>query len=308
MKINNQIIITILITMMFSNTEAQQKGTVNRGAYKFTIPEGWAGQELEGNFMMGSYNEPGMILIVENPHNNIPDLKNEIKAGLTDNYSYDFNILGDIQAEGDNTVRCDFDGTLGGEKARGHLAGIVNPDLGGLLIIAMTTPELYTQRYVELASEIAASLSVIKKPQTVTHSGSSSSENSLAQRYSDVKLTYMNSYYSSGYTDGAVGGGYSDREEISLCSSGYFTFNSSYESSAGGNYSSMYGQGRERGDGTWVIKASDPNQGILELKFNNGNIKQYRLEVNQKGETYLDGYRYYRTTGADGPEYAPVCN
>ena len=234
------ILITILIPMIFSNTEAQETGIVKRDLYQFTIPQGWVGQNLDGNYILGSHSEPGMILLVENNHRNLAALIKEVKNDLTDNYSYRFNLTGDIQRS-DNMFSSDFNGLLGGEQARGHLVGLVDSAMGGILIIAITTPDKYTKRYAELASQIASSLSFSTLTKPLADDDKSIRDNDLLRKYSDVKLTYMESYYSSGYTGGSVSGGYSDREEISLCSSGYFTFNSSYESSAGSNSSSMYG-------------------------------------------------------------------
>ncbi len=296
-----------LIAATLSYTLAQETGTVNRGLYKFTIPEGWAGQYLEGTYLIGSYTEPGMILMVENEHKNLNDLINEIKNGLTDNYSYDFKLIGEIKTHNNTTISSDFEGILEGQQTRGCLTGVVNEKLGGILIIALTTPGEYGSRYPELTMQIAKSLTLTEAPQNVTSTAPGPGGSELTQRYTGVKLTYMNSYSSSSYTEGGISGGYSDKEEISLCPSGHFTYNSAYHTSAGGDYSSLYSNTQQKGDGTWSISQTGTGKGILELRFNDGKVHQYNLEVNQKGETYLNGNRFYRTTGADGPEYAPVC-
>lgn len=291
----------------FLIAQAQETGTVNRGTYQFTIPEGWVGQYLEGTYLMGSYTEPGMIFLVENTHKNLDDLIREIKSGLTDNYSYDFKLTGEMKTLQNTMVSSDFEGTLEGQQTRGCLTGIVDENLGGLLIIALTTPEEYGPRYPDLTLQIAKSVTVMETPQNLPSMASGPGGNELAQRYTGVKLTYMTSYNSPSYTEGGISGGYSDKEEISLCQSGHFTYNSAYHTSAGGDYSTLYSQSGQRGDGTWSIRQTGPGQGILELRFNDGKTHQYNLEVNQKGETYLNGNRFFRTTGADGPEYAPVC-
>ncbi len=301
------VILTVILLMQANQTQAQETGTVTHAGYTFTIPEGWMGQLQQDSYLMGSNSEPGFILLVPHTQKTIAGLKSEIRSGLTDHYSYNFQLVGDIETINESMLRCRFQGNLGNEQAKGALTGIVDKNHDGIMVIALTTPEIFSTRYEELSSEVAQSIEFQPQNAPDPVATKQHANHALVQKFTHVKLTYMNSYYSSSYTDGGISGGYSDTEEISLCSSGYFTFNSNSETTAGGNYSSMYGTQRSKGDGTWQVIPSGSNKGTLELKFNNGNIKRYEVEINQKGETYLDGYRYYRTTGKHGPEYAPNC-
>jgi hypothetical protein len=234
------------------------------------------------------------------------DLKNQMTTGLTDNYAYRFNPTGSITEIGKNMIGCTVEGFMESEKAKGSLIGIYKENQGSVLILALTTPELYSARYEDLSEQVAMSLKFPEVTQAPAATPPNTS-NAFIQKFTGVKLTYMNSYYSSSYADGGISGGYSDEEIISLCSTGYFTFKSNSEVSGGGNYSSMLGYDRSQGDGTWKITPTGVSKGVLELKFNNGHVKKYNLEINNKNETYLDGYRYYRTTAASGAEYGPDC-
>lgn len=300
-------ILTLICFIGFSDLlSAQQTGTVTQHGYTFTIPDGWVGQMQEDSYLMGSNTEPGIILLVTHPHKTLSELKSEIQSGITDQYSYNFQVVGSIEEKNESQINCQFQGTLGNEQAKGYLVGMIHPDAAGVLVAAITTPQLYSDRYPTLASEIATSLK-FPEPAKVPEDFAKTSSHALVQKFMQVKLTYMNSYYSSSYTDGGVSGGYSDEEVISLCSSGYFTYSSSSETTAGGNYSSLYGSDSNQGDGTWKLIPSSNSQGTLILTFNNGQSQKYNVEINAKGETYLNGYRYYRTTAASGADYAPIC-
>lgn len=299
------ILVISIIFISGNDVESQQTGTVTQNGYTFAIPEGWLGQSQEENYMMGSNTEPGIILLSLHQHKTLEGLKEEIKSELTDGYSFRFTLTSAIDQIDEDKISCSFEGFLGNEQAKGHLVGIVNKQHQGVLIIAMTTPEFYSERYTQLSKEIAQSLKFPKPVPVPGDQGDAS--HPLVQQFMHVKLTYMNSYYSSSYTESGISGGYSDQEVISLCNSGYFTFGSSSQVTAGGNYSSMYNAGRNSGDGSWTLKPVTQNTGVLTLRFNDGSVKEYNVEINVKGETYLNGYRYYRTTGSAGPDYAPYC-
>ena len=295
----------VTLTMVGVST-AQDTGTVTVAGYTFTIPEGWKGQATEDSYVMGSDTEPGMIIMVPNSASSQDELEGAIRDNLTDHYSYRFNLTSEITRKPDGLLFTGFEGNLGSDQVTGFLAGMVSENAGGLLILGMTTPELYSDRYRDLCLGIAASLK-FPAPAADRTAATAGAADALVSRYTGVKLTYMSSYYSSSYTEGGISGGYSDNVEISLCESGSFTFRDRSEMTAGGDNSSMWYDRKDRGDGTWVIRPQGSNRGTLVLSFLDGREKQFLLEVNEKGETYLDGYRYYRTTGADGPEYAPVC-
>lgn len=306
-KISINVFLVIAICMISSKfLIGQQTGTVTQSGFTFTIPDGWVGQLANDIYIMASNTEPGLVVLSYAEIKSLNDLKTQMQTGLTDNYSYGFNPVGSITEIEKNMVGCTVEGFMESEKAKGSLIGIYKENKGSVLILALTTPELFSARYEDLSEQVAKSLKFPEVSQVATATPPNTS-NAFVQQFTGVKLTYMNSYYSSSYTDGGVSGGYSDREIISLCSTGYFTYKSNSEVSGGGNYSSMLGYDRSQGDGTWKVTPTGANKGILELKFNNGQVKKYNLEINSKNETYLNGYRYYRTTGSSGAEYAPDC-
>ena len=118
----------------------------------------------------------------------------------------------------------------------------------------------------------------------------------------------MSSSSSSGY-DGSYTST-SDRESIGLCSVGHFTYysSSSYSVSAGqgsgsqvGSGSSAYGQSRGQGDGTWRVPKKS-GKWILQLNFYDGRVFEYEIQLDEDFRFYLDGTRYFKTSGDQGPD------
>jgi hypothetical protein len=118
--------------------------------------------------------------------------------------------------------------------------------------------------------------------------------------FQNVRLVYMDSYYSSSGT-GSVGGGYSSEERIDLCAAGYFNFSSSSDVSVSSTGASGYGYGNDQGQGKWEV-ITRRNTFILVLKYANGEVSEYDLKY-EDSKLYLNGYRYYRITeGEERPD------
>lgn len=124
-------------------------------------------------------------------------------------------------------------------------------------------------------------------------------------RLSNTRLTYLDSY-SSGYGDSY--GGYSVHRTMDICGKGYFTYSGSSNFTMNASAANAYSFGNSGGDGTWSVIDNGSGGAVLQLNFNDGSTAQYRLGF-QEGKTYLNGERWFRTTAADGDEYAPAsCN
>ena len=108
---------------------------------------------------------------------------------------------------------------------------------------------------------------------------------------------------SSSSTSGAYGqyGTYqSSKEVVDLCAQGYFTHSSSNSASFDSSSGFGHGQSSGSGDGTWKVISNIDGQAVLQLTFNSGNINELVIKY-KDGKTFLDGERFFRTYGDDGP-------
>lgn len=283
------------------NVFAQQTGAVKFDplGIKFTIPDGWVGQEGDGIFLMGSHTEPGLILLSTHEQTTLQGLRAEAQKGLVEQNGTNLQLDGQLEDLGKNAVGGEFAGTLEYQPVKAYIIGLLNPHGLGVLIMATTTTAQYSGRYKTLAGLIKNSV-VFSKPKT------GPIVEQWKKELQNVRLTFMESYNSIDYSNPnyTTGGGYSNKEIIELCSKGYFNYSSSSFMSVDQGGASAYSHGNGQGQGTWKVAGNATGQAVLVLNFHNGEVYEYELSFQDK-KTFLNGKRYFRTwTG----EYAPNCN
>ncbi len=283
----------ILVLALQSQAFAQITGEVNYEQFgiSFTIPNGWFGQESPEAILMQSQTIPGIGVITTHNYS-IDQLKSEARNGLREGFGTNMQLQGNLEDLADNAIGGVFEGTLEGSNAKAYIIGIQNPyeDGLGVSIMIASYPNMFTDQHINSAKQLYSSF----KFKEVDNSD-------LIQQwttfFSNVKLTYMDSYSSS------TGGGYSSEEVIDLCRQGHFIFNSNNDMSIGQSDFSAYSQSNSAGSGQWEITMGSSGQPNLILKYYNGSYDEYEITYEDE-EVYLNGYRYFRTT--DG-EYAPSC-
>jgi hypothetical protein len=309
--------ISVIITLLFylninqHPILAQASGEISYPSLgiAFTIPDGWVGQEVEGGYLIGHQTHPGFALMMVSDVNSLEELKAEAKKGINESSGTQLNLKGELEQIGSTALGGVFEGTLEFQPVTSYIIGVVNSYGSGVSIITAASPDLYSETHKNLAQELALSLS-FSKPETPTAPPPSAATASVnwKERFSNAKLTYMDSYYSSGSSYGgySTGGGYSTSREIHLCSEGYFRYKSSDYMSVdtGGAFGSS--SGGNTGDGSWQITYDSQGNPFLVLKFRTGETYEYSLTYEDK-KTYLNGDRYFVTYASSGPDYAPEC-
>ena len=263
---------------------AQQTGVVDYPTLgiRFTIPDGWKGAESGEVFLMGSDTQPGLVILMTHQESQIQNLKLQAEAGLVDE-GINLQKSGDFEKVGSEGIGAEFSGNIQGTQAKAYIAAVVNPFGTGVTVVSATDVPNYSSLYKQLAKEIAGSLqfSQPKEPPV---------SEEWRQTLQGAKLTYLNSYSSSGYDSY---GGYSDHEEILLCGN-RFTFykSSSMSIDTGGAYASSAGNSNNAGN--WTVATSGAGVPLLRLQYDNGKVSDFELEYKET-KTYLNGYRYFRT-------------
>jgi hypothetical protein len=291
---------TLFLSLLLSiSTFAQLTGEVNyeEVGISFTIPPGWQGQEGDGVILLGSNTLPGIVVLTTHNYG-IIELKTEARKGYSEGYGTRLSLSGELEDLSETAVGGVFTGTLEGQGAKAYLVGIANPYEGpGITIMAATLTNMYSQQHEDIAKKVFRSVTFKKVDK--------SSELAEWKTFlSGVRLTYMDSYSSSSYTDGGVGGGYSTEIKIDLCSEGYFNYNNDSDMTVSGSGVSGYSTSDDRGSGKWEIKVGANGQPALVLNFRNNEVYSYSLTYEDE-KTFLNGNRYFRTTEG---EYAPNCN
>jgi hypothetical protein len=283
----------LLIFLVPFSLKAQMTGkvTLDHLGIEFTIPEGWLGQPTDMGFILGSNTEPGAIFLMGHDARSLEALKQQAMQGIHEG-STQLMPQGNLQVISATSIGGVFAGVLEGQPVRAYGVGVVNPHGKGVSVLAVTTPALFSSRYETLATTIAKSLKFSEaKTSPVINEWKSALMNS--------RLTYMDSYQSGGgsYDGYSTGGGMSTKTVIDLCATGRFQYNhsSSVNVDTGGAFGGSNSGGG--GVGNWEVVADVSGNAVLELKFNNGEVREYKLQY-VDSKTLLNGVRYFRTNDA----------
>jgi hypothetical protein len=297
------ILVTFCIVAILNTSYSQEVGKVEypQLGVSFEIPEGWAGKQGEGIYMIGHNSIPGVVLLI--PHESqlsTEQMITECYRGITLGEGTVFRPA-DKVTETENYVCGDFKGTYQYSPAGAYIIGMANRYGTGLTIVAVTGADSYTsETYSNVSHEVRESVE-FSETRTAVQSIMALSGSLADWKYQlgDTKLTYTDSYYSGG----EHGGGYNMKEEIHLCKAGHFLYYDQSTVAAGGADVSGYSGSTVQGHGIWDVIDKGGSY-ILILTFNGGTTREYSLGWGENKELYMNGYRYYRTWEG---EYAPDC-
>ncbi len=292
-----------ILVLASLNASAQATGEVNFETLgiRFTIPNGWVGQEVNGGYIVGSNTEPGFAFLTLHQYSTLAQLTQQAQQGITEQNGTNLNLSGEIENLNERSIGAEYNGTLEGQSVKAYVVGLVNPLGNGVTIMAATTPDQYSDTHKQLALQLANSTQ-FSQPETP------SVVEEWKQTLQNSRLTYMDSYQSNSGSYGgySTGGGYSSETQIHLCGQGFFKYKSSSSMSidTGGAFGGSSGGGQ--GSGTWEVVGNTQGGATLRLNFHNGEVYEYALEYQDK-KTFLNGNRYFRTYGTAGVDDGPEC-
>ena len=250
----------------------------------FTPPPSWQLKGAEDGYLMGSNKITGLLIILPHEASNLDELRQEASKGLNEGPGTSLQLEGPLDNFGENGLKGIFTGMLQGEQAKACVIGLVSKAGTGATIMAITTPEKFSPSHIEQAELLAKNIRFYK-PKT------SPMAQNWKEKLNGCKLSYFDRYSSGSY------GGYTTEIKMDLCPQGYFRYGMEDETvinsnpgTLNGGYSMQYG----KGSGTWKVKGSG-NKVKLVLNFYNGEVYEYELSSNEKGQTFLNGKRYLRT-------------
>lgn len=264
----------------------------------FTIPDGWVGQETGSGYLMGSHTDPGLLMVLPHQTQSLAQLRQEAEQGLVDNEGTALVLDGSVSTYGSTGLQARYQGMLGGQQAKAYVISLLNEGGTGVTVIAASTPDEFSDMHMAVVEQLSKTVQFTKV-------AAPEADGEWSELLKNARLTYMNSYYSSGASYGgySTGGGYSDKEVIDLCAQGYFLHSSTSSMSfdTGGGFGSSHDG--SQGAGNWSVIKNSENQPVLLLRFHNGEESQYVITT-EESKTFLNGSRYYRTYGThadDGP-------
>ncbi len=268
----------VLLLVNISVISAQQLTQHNEFkelGLSFDLPQGWNGQLYEDKIILGHYAIPGMILLTENPINNAKEMKALAMQGITEE-GIVFKPVSEFKLISPNRVEGFYQGYFNGTEVKVFVIGLINGLGKGVNIIILTEFGKFTNQHIAAANELATSVKFYQSKDSAT---TLNWKNKIA----GMKLKYMN-------THGGVTG-FSTAKSLDLCSDGSFYYygndHSSFDSGSGFGYANSNNEGQ----GKYSIHSA-VNQAFLSLKFNSGDVYEFKLS-SELGKTYLDDDRYF---------------
>jgi len=290
---------TIQKTKRYPGAPAVKMGKEVVEKYKgfaFRPPQDWLVRKTDDGYAMGHKTIPGLIALAFHGADSIDKIQQELSQGLDLGQGMILHPAGSLETYGENSYALVLTGTTP-QPIKAYGITTISKR-GGITVLAIVGTSKYSDTHPTLVQAIinkARSFKPVPPPE----------DKAWKERLMNRKLTYMYSSSSSGY-DGSYTAS-SDTTRIGLCPT-HFTYysSSSYSVNAGGGSgsnigsgSTAMGSGTGKGQGSWKTVKMD-GKSYLILNFYDGREHEYRLTL-EEYSTYLNGVKYFRTKGAQGP-------
>lgn len=268
-------------------------------AISYNMPEGWqVMKEDYGSILLGHQSIPGFILLQEHGYQGQEMTLAEMAVGVQEEGLVLQATSGISQLEnGDYFAK--YQGQAQGQNATAVAVCSLSSvwQVGGVMVLTLTTTEMFTPQHQELAIKLAQSITY--------HPFMDAQAKQWAPLVKGQMLVHQWSQ-STGTTftdaDGSYGGensiSMSGREEVHLCSNGQFAiFNNDNASiSMSGDSYGSFGGGRSNADqdtnqGLWVLMNIN-NTPVFRLLFADGSVTYHAVSDYQEGVLYIDDKKY----------------
>jgi hypothetical protein len=249
-----------------SMSSSGEVGDQNWG-FKFLPPEGWKSQKTSEAIILGHDTIAGVIVILPHALSNIQQVQQQMEAGLSEE-GVQLSLDGKIQNLGSYVVG-EYAGIVDNAQAKARSIGTLSPYGGGAFIIAVSTPDKYSNELSSAAEAIAKKMQYFKVEAS-----------DLMQNFAGTWTNYT--------TNTAT--------KITLAPNGdYFDH---YEASHSGNFKDGAGNdtgnwgtaNQNQGQGRWAV-SGNRQQGKIVIRLRDGgeNVLNYKVHE-EKGRTYWNEY------------------
>ena len=230
--------------------------------FRIYIPKGWKYQKTGSGLILGHDRIAGAIIISPHMLSNINKVRDNLLQGISDNTTK-LSISGNLSNLSSNILAGDYNGVMNGNRVKAKGLGTLSPYGGGVFIIALTTPENFSNELVSSAYTLAKGIKYKK-----------TNNSNLIQHFAGRWKTNTRNTETSAvlYADGR--------------------FVMQYESSYSGNQGSWGVANNDNNRGKWTVRGNK-RQGVLILTYANGNQESINYQVHvERGKTYWTEYYF----------------
>ena len=297
-----RLLVPVSLFLLVGDASAQfgKRVDVPSLGFSFDIPVGWTGMEQQGVWGLMNEQVQGTVIISTHEHTTLAGLEKDMRAVDSDDPANSLSVIGPAQYPKPGVVVMDFGGVMEWQPVNLRGIGIVSDAGGpGTSIVAMS-------QGTDLSAELSGAAMAVMSSMNFHAPVIPPVVEQWRTHLTGTRLTYISSYSSPSSVSGGLGGGTSTQIMLDLCPGGWFTRTAASDLSLGSNDASAASASGSQHTGKWVVLTAGAESARLELRANDGTIRSYTLE-DRNGGTFLQGERWFRTTGGDG-ENAPHCD
>lgn len=247
--------------------------------FSFAAPQGWTGQKTAQNITLTNSSIAGTIVVFPHTDSSLQQVHTNMQQGLVEE-SVNLSPVTQITRLNNNTLAADYSGMVNGQQMKARGVGTFNPNGGGAYIVALVSPQQYSQQLANAAESIAANMQY-SQPRTSSN---------LVQHFAGQWWTYnaTTAVYETAHL--GADGSFSSSSEYSAhveATDGYGTV-----TSTGDVYSSDENSGR------WIVRGNI-DSGVLIITYPDGSQDhlnyQVHIENGQRTNTYsFDGQVWHK--------------
>jgi hypothetical protein len=252
--------IILILTFIAGSIVCAQAENTGDPAWGFSVqsPQGWKYQKQTDGCLLEYYSIPGMIIVSSHMIGDPNKLQGEMAQGLEEDSFY-LQLAGSLSPFGQSGFCGAYEGYWDEQQVKARSIGIISSSEGGAIVIAISTPQTYSEAIAQAAEAIAKSVSTLQ-----------ADNSELIQHFAGIwknstkdteRIIFLR-------TDGT----YADR------------YPSGYSGEGWGTAADQHGQGR------WTVRGTREH-GIFIFTYPTGQSEQNRYHVHIKnGQTYWHEY------------------
>ena len=235
--------------------------------FKFRPPEGWKSQKTNETIILGHDTIAGVIVVLPHTLSNIQQVQQQMQEGLSEE-NVQLSLDGKIQPL-DNFIVGEYAGIVDNEQAKARSIGTLSPYGGGAFIIAISTPDKYSNELSSAAEAIAQKMQYFKVEAS-----------DLMQNFAGTWTNYTTNTATK--ITLAPNGDYFDHYEAS--------YSGNFRDGAGNDTGNWGTANQNQGQGRWTV-SGNRQQGkiVIRLKDGGENVLEYKVHE-EKGQTYWNEY------------------
>ena len=250
---------------------------------RFRVPDGWQLAQREADsLILGSGTLPGVLLLRELEIGTLAELRAMVSGALLDD-GVRLIPKGAPEAIGDAALGVEVEGSIGSDRVRGYVVGVISPHGPGLTILAVTEQDRYEALHRSAARDLADSVAFRARP---VFGNRDWWHNTL----SGQRIARHSRTSSSG------AGGSTSRTTVTLCRDGRAGYDYFYQMSLSVPGVSASDSDQDRGEGRWEVVQRGRNP-VLLMHLSDGRVLEWTLSY-QNDRIHLDGREYLRDTPA----------